>query len=116
GPSPRTRGADDADWAEQERRGTIPAYAGSRRGWRCATSGPADHPRVRGEQTPTATATSPPWDHPRVRGEQTVGTCGTTSCSGPSPRTRGADTPVSALPWPERTIPAYAGSRAGQSE
>ena len=91
GPSPRVRGADHAGLPRLGRAGTIPAGAGSSPSWGSWRPIRGDHPRGCGEQPGSA----------RVR----------SSCRGPSPRVRGAET---GRPWERNnrgTIPAGAGSR-----
>ncbi len=92
GPSPRARGAGTRVGRGPAPAGTIPACAGSSRAPTSRCRWPADHPRVRGEQSPNSS--------------------GSHAQPGPSPRARGAG----GAALPERpgggTIPACAGSRA----
>ena len=68
----------------------IPAYAGSTAPCTSTRPSRADHPRIRGEHTPTRTETS--------------------GASGSSPHTRGARGFHAASVVDQRIIPAYAGS------
>ena len=92
GSSPHTRGARGRVVPGRPVGRIIPAYAGST----CWTGSPrpcsADHPRIRGE-------------HPVL--------CGVSGRAvGSSPHTRGAPETVTAMAYPLRIIPAYAGSTA----
>ncbi len=114
GPSPRARGAADAEDPRDRMIGTIPACAGSRERIALMSVAIRDHPRVRGEQRNAATSPKHAGkDHPRVRGEHVARWPVRTGRPGPSPRARGArfhgrtsSTPAA------RTIPACAGSSA----
>ena len=90
GSSPHTRGARFRTAPRGGRRWIIPAYAGSTRGVKQYASKKADHPRIRGEHTPTR---SPP-----------------ATGVGSSPHTRGARQASPKHGVRERIIPAYAGS------
>ncbi len=90
GPSPRARGAAEAEGGLVQGVGTIPACAGS--------SG-------------LAHALGPSFrDHPRVRGEQPAGGGAAGDGSGPSPRARGAVVRDDGRGDVRGTIPACAGS------
>ena len=91
GPSPRARGAAERISIPAGGTGTIPACAGSRCCWASRSGRTRDHPRVRGEQ-----------DLRKRHG---------TTCSGPSPRARGAVFSRNWLSPAAGTIPACAGSR-----
>ena len=91
GPSPRVRGAGEAEGDAAHADGTIPAGAGS------------------------SSASSPLWpspgDHPRGCGEQSRPPVQVAWFAGPSPRVRGAGRRASARAAARGTIPAGAGSR-----
>ena len=70
--------------------GIIPAYAGSTPGSPPASTGAADHPRIRGEHPPRRLSSG--------------------GVLGSSPHTRGAPRPLLPPPLGSRIIPAYAGS------
>ena len=90
GSSPHTRGAPAARRNRPQNPGIIPAYAGSTPDWRGSIHREKDHPRIRGEHSPTL--------------------CFSCPCVGSSPHTRGAQRRL--LPPHDacRIIPAYAGS------
>ena len=90
GSSPHTRGARDAELAQAEPVGIIPAYAGSTTEDSRRAGGQADHPRIRGEHGQRAV--------PDVGG------------AGSSPHTRGAHSMAKCRDLTRRIIPAYAGS------
>ena len=95
GSSPHTRGVRGQQKALAGNQRIIPAYAGSTGTSSPSPPGRPDHPRIRGEHTPT----------PR-------------SCCGPggsSPHTRGALGRNRALRRRRRIIPAYAGSTSRKS-
>ena len=90
GSSPHTRGAQPVPDAGGQRRGIIPAYAGSTISFTTSSSMTPDHPRIRGEH-------APPYP-PGVPNE------------GSSPHTRGARRRCRRRRTRGRIIPAYAGS------
>ncbi len=90
GPSPRARGAQPVLVRQEDRRGTIPAGAGSTCSRARSASTTRDHPRGRGE-------------HSRRRQERE-------RPQGPSPRARGARDREGCSRVTHRTIPAGAGS------
>ena len=90
GSSPRARGAPQANAPAADKRGIIPACAGSTRHRGAGAPVPRDHPRVRGEHYSG-------WSGPRAR-------------SGSSPRARGARTYRDKEYQHEGIIPACAGS------
>ncbi len=90
GPSPRARGAPLTSALRPVDRGTIPACAGSTLIAGLDLSGGGDHPRVRGEHSPT-----------RIQGRGLLG---------PSPRARGAPDGALRRVVGRGTIPACAGS------
>ena len=92
GSSPHTRGAHTALMTQIGTIGIIPAYAGSTRCSRRATSACRDHPRIRGEHLGTLTVTM--WG------------------VGSSPHTRGAPAFRPVHRRRSGIIPAYAGSTA----
>ena len=90
GSSPHTRGARGGVLVDVAGPGIIPAYAGSTR----KSRRPCD----------------PPEDHPRIRGEHIIGSIGMVIGWGSSPHTRGAPGHHVHQDYPDRIIPAYAGS------
>ena len=92
GSSPHTRGAPPNTGTSSSGRRIIPAYAGS-------TWTQQNRPRT-------------PSDHPRIRGEHALRVGRDFQGVGSSPHTRGALLTHSALVYPFRIIPAYAGSTA----
>ena len=90
GSSPHTRGALVSFDGSSQRRGIIPAYAGST-GW------PAHHIK-------------PHPDHPRIRGEHEANSLDGQTMAGSSPHTRGALRKCSSIRSGVWIIPAYAGS------
>ena len=90
GSSPHTRGALPRDLQGGRRGRIIPAYAGSTRCRWCAIRPGRDHPRIRGEHSPSTMAS--------VRRHES------------SPHTRGALSEVRQIAEEARIIPAYAGS------
>ena len=90
GSSPHTRGAPRRRPARLRRPGIIPAYAGSTGQATRASGAGKDHPRIRGEHSPSPTSPSAP--------------------AGSSPHTRGALSGGLTRPTGKRIIPAYAGS------
>ena len=134
GSSPHTRGAQVRAELPAERRGIIPAYAGSTRVGVSWTDRRRDHPRIRGEhRSPRKCASScpriipayagsthrrlgpaePKSDHPRIRGEHRGGDIQVPRPSGSSPHTRGALRHPPRADRRLRIIPAYAGSTLG---
>ena len=133
GSSPHTRGAPSNPLRSLRGSGIIPAYAGSTPGSPPASTGAADHPRIRGEHVlvhvPSAT---PIGSSPHTRGAphaaagDQVGDgiipayAGSTRARRPRrrdradhPRIRGEHWPRDTKPyWWCRIIPAYAGSTA----
>ena len=90
GSSPHTRGAHRRTERQRARVRIIPAYAGSTRVETGGGQGMSDHPRIRGEHTPSG-----------LRG---------LDGGGSSPHTRGAREGRAARERRHRIIPAYAGS------
>ena len=90
GSSPRMRGAPDHVHRRLQRRGIIPAYAGS--------------------TLPVPNSSTTQWDHPRVCGEHFLFATSFASAEGSSPRMRGALASVLHVPLLRGIIPAYAGS------
>ena len=90
GSSPHTRGAPVRGDPARGAKRIIPAYAGSTRLWRPCRRRRGDHPRIRGEHSPSRTK------------------C--TLRSGSSPHTRGAPERAGGPPAAQGIIPAYAGS------
>ena len=90
GSSPHTRGARGRARGYPISSRIIPAYAGSTRAGRSRPPRFEDHPRIRGEHSPTVSGTTPK--------------------AGSSPHTRGARLPLGAPAWAAGIIPAYAGS------
>ena len=111
GSSPHTRGAPPQNHAGRRRRRIIPAYAGSTRTVSPTCPKPADHPRIRGEHSPTTKGMTPKGriipayagsthpdrrvravtrDHPRIRGEHHLHARSWLPGNGSSPHTRGA--------------------------
>ena len=111
GSSPHTRGARADPGPARQRRGIIPAYAGSTMPGCASPKSPPDHPRIRGEHCRVlysrnwtrgiipayagSTAPSSPacWaatDHPRIRGEHCGDGGEADAAGGSSPHTRGA--------------------------
>ena len=95
GSSPHTRGALEELRQPEGLRRIIPAYAGSTPPALLRYGLSQDHPRIRGEHSPSQTRSI-------LR-------------LGSSPHTRGARGPVDAEPRPSGIIPAYAGSTAKQA-
>ena len=93
GSSPHARGARLGEPDAGQRRGIIPACAGST--GRCRRK--------------------PPWcrDHPRMRGEHTFNVDASHKLAGSSPHARGARVQQARLPGPDGIIPACAGSTTG---
>ena len=111
--------------------GIIPAYAGSTQECLQGDRTNKDHPRIRGEHSPSperpgrrqriipayagSTSRRLPsgrrrWDHPRIRGEHNLRAWQGCSARGSSPHTRGAPQPTLSLKTWTGIIPAYAGS------
>ena len=94
GPSPRARGAGEVCLVLVLVEGTIPACAGS--------------------SQPSPPSLKWSWDHPRVRGEQRPSARRTRRRPGPSPRARGAVLHAHPAAGAAGTIPACAGSRLAE--
>ena len=90
GSSPHTRGALNNRLTELEKRGIIPAYAGSTQTALCTGHRPGDHPRIRGEHPGCSQRNLRP--------------------RGSSPHTRGAPSETAPSRKVSGIIPAYAGS------
>ena len=90
GSSPHTRGAPQRRKIAHHQQRIIPAYAGSTFRGVLGRAQVEDHPRIRGEHTPTR---SPP-----------------VIAAGSSPHTRGAPSRNRKTVWRTGIIPAYAGS------
>ena len=131
GSSPHTRGALHLMDLDGENYGIIPAYAGSTVRRRRRRTSPWDHPRIRGEHSPTAAmmrcrrGSSPhtrgahrcphrlrdrAMDHPRIRGEHQSPSYPISPRTGSSPHTRGARELSALAGGALGIIPAYAGS------
>ena len=116
GSSPHTRGARRGPGFLIERRGIIPAYAGSTTALLARAISSTDHPRIRGEHAlavlilSSVIGSSPhtrgahhrqgtghphPVDHPRIRGEHALSFDLGHAHAGSSPHTRGAPWPLS---------------------
>ena len=131
GSSPHTRGARLRPLKDFAPRPIIPAYAGSTTSPAQRLRAETNHPRIRGEHSPTASATTPRAriipayagstadpptrqtildDHPRIRGEHGFGMVKDGLKWGSSPHTRGALRSSSSGFLSLGIIPAYAGS------
>ena len=131
GSSPHTRGAPAPSGHRSWLWRIIPAYAGSTTSPAQRLRAETNHPRIRGEHSPTASATTPRAriipayagstadpptrqtildDHPRIRGEHGFGMVKDGLKWGSSPHTRGALRSSSSGFLSLGIIPAYAGS------
>ena len=134
GSSPHTRGARDGRGRVDLPLGIIPAYAGSTALNFSVLRASMDHPRIRGEHSPTPSGitrreriipayagsttssirwTRSRWDHPRIRGEHRRRAPLGRHAGGSSPHTRGAHLRQDWLLLGAGIIPAYAGSTPG---
>ena len=95
GSSPHTRGAPRTHREDTVFIRIIPAYAGNTQPAICATTGRGDHPRIRGEHSPSRALAEPR--------------------TGSSPHTRGTPPHLRPAGGVHRIIPAYAGNTASSS-
>ena len=137
GTSPRTRGKRAHRTARNHTDRNIPAYAGKTGRFSAIFSGPAEHPRARGEnasptsQGPILMGTSPRTrgkrrfvaglllglrEHPRARGENRHRHPHRWVPRGTSPRTRGKPRKRGVSPRGCRNIPAHAGKTFGVAQ